>query len=170
MDVHSAIGEKQIYDAQTPASQPSKRLALFGVIGLFVVFGISVLLRPPAGDYLTICGFKNLTGLPCPGCGLTHSFCALGKGEVTDAFGFNLLGPILYLILILLWIRSASILLNKTGVVRFLDRVAKRLNLARAFAAAFAVYGIVRIGYVITYHPAAFRNSPLSELIARLIH
>ncbi|HKA20536.1 MAG TPA: DUF2752 domain-containing protein [Blastocatellia bacterium] len=151
-------------------AQVSKKLALFGFAGLFAVFLTSVLLRPPATDYFTLCGFKNLTGLPCPGCGLTHSFCALAKGDVGDAFGFNLLGPVLFLALVILWIRSAFVLLNVLSPVRAMDRIAGRLNLVRAFFIGFAVYGVVRIGYLLAYDSASFRGSPLSHLIGRLIH
>ena len=38
----------------------------------------------------TTCGFKLLTGLPCPGCGMTHACCALIHGQVVDALHFNL--------------------------------------------------------------------------------
>jgi hypothetical protein len=155
-DVHSFVG-------------PSRKLALFALIGLFSVFLISVLFTPPDGQYFSVCGFKNFTGLPCPGCGLTHSFCALAKGDLINAFEFNWLGPPLFLVLVLLWIRAACVLLKKTGVVQRLDRIAARLNIVKAFAIGFAVYGTARIAYLIAYHPAMFRDSALSKLISRLI-
>lgn len=171
MEIDAAI-TKRVIEKVEPAAveQPSKKLAMFALLGLFAVFLASVLFRPPAGEYFTLCGFKNFTGLPCPGCGLTHSFCALGKGEVTDAFEFNLLGPPLFLILVLIWIRSACVLSNRIGAVQVLDRIAGRFNVAWTFAIGFAVYGIARIAYLIAFHSAAFHDSPLSQLIARLIH
>ena len=171
MEIEAAIKEPVIENVEpTTVEQPSKRLAVFGLVGLFAVFLASVLFRPPAGEYFTVCGFKSFTGLPCPGCGLTHSFCALGKGEVTDAFGFNLLGPPLFLVLVLIWIRSACVLSNRIGAVQLLDRIAGRFNVAWTFAIGFAVYGIARIVYLVAFHPATFHDSPLSQLIARLIH
>ncbi len=171
MEIDAAVTEQVIEKVEPRAvEQPSRKLAVLGLVGLFAVFLASVLFRPPAGEYFTVCGFKNFTGLPCPGCGLTHSFCALGKGEVTDAFGFNLLGPPLFLVLVLIWIRSAGVLLNRTGGVQLLDRIAGRFNIVRAFAIGFAVYGIARIVYLVAYDPASFHDSPLSQLIARLIH
>lgn len=170
MEVDSAITQEIVEEVEPSlAEPPSKRLALFGLVGLFVVFLASVLFRPPAGEYFSVCGFKNLTGLPCPGCGLTHSFCALGKGEVTDALAFNLLGPPLFLALMLLWIRSACVLFNRNGTVQLLDRIAGRFNIVRTFALGFAVYGVARIAYLVALHPASFHDSPLSQLIARLI-
>ena len=171
MEIPAAITEPVIEKFEPAAAeQPSKKLAIFAMVGLFTVFLASVLFRPPAVEYFTVCGFKNLTGLPCPGCGLTHSFCALGKGDVADAFGFNLLGPPLFLVLVLIWIRSACVLSNRMGAVQLLDRIAGRFNVAWMFAIGFAVYGIARIAYLVVYHPISFHDSPLSQLIARLIH
>ncbi|HLF83814.1 MAG TPA: DUF2752 domain-containing protein [Blastocatellia bacterium] len=170
MEVDSAITHQIIEEVQPAVEQPSRKLAVFGLVGLFAVFLASVLFTPPDGEYFSVCGFKNFTGLPCPGCGLTHSFCALGKGEVSGAFGFNLLGPPLFLVLVSLWIRSACVLLNKTDAVQLLDRIAGRFNVVRAFAYGFAVYGVARIVYMVAYHPVTFRDSPLSQLIVRLIH
>jgi hypothetical protein len=170
MQVDSAISEKITVGLADEPSRSSKRLVALTLAGLSVVFLVSVLLKPSSGDYFTVCGFKNFTGLPCPGCGLTHSFCALGNGHITDAFAFNLLGPPLFVIFVLLWIRSASVLLNKSNLAEELDRMARRYNLVRASAVAFAVYGVVRIIYLVVYGPFQFRESPLGQLIARLTH
>ncbi|MEK6408684.1 MAG: DUF2752 domain-containing protein [Acidobacteriota bacterium] len=168
MEIDSAITQPVIEQAQPAEAQPSRNLAVFGLVGLSAMFLVSVLLTLPGGDYFTICGFKTFTGLPCPGCGLTHSFCALGKGEVAGAFGFNLLGPPLFFTLVVLWIRSAGVLLNKSDFVQWLDGIARRLNVVRAFAFGFVVYGIARIAYLLAFHPVSCNDSPLSHLIARL--
>jgi len=170
MEIDSAFTQQIIERVETAAEQPSRKLAVFGLIGLFAVFVASMLLTPPDGDYFTVCGFKNFTGLPCPGCGLTHSFCAIGKGQVTGAFGFNLLGPPLFFVLILLWIRSACVLLKKSEAVQRLDRIAARFNVVRAFAYGLALYGVARIVYLLAYDPVTFFESPLSKLIGRLVH
>lgn len=159
-----------VEESATAALLPSKKLALIALVGLAAVFLVSVLLRPSTGEYFTICGFKNLTGLPCPGCGLTHSFCALARGGVGEAFEFNLLGPPLYVVLILVWVRSACVLLNRESAVQAFHRITERFNFVRAFAYAFAVYGTARIVYLLVFQPSAFHGSALSQLIARLIH
>lgn len=37
----------------------------------------------------TICIFRSVSGLPCPGCGLTRASVALLKGHVKEAFDFH---------------------------------------------------------------------------------
>jgi hypothetical protein len=170
MQVDSELREQVNDRFVAETSQPSKRLVVLTLVGLSAVFLVSALLKPSSGDYFTVCGFKNFTGLPCPGCGLTHSFCALGNGDIVGAFSFNLLGPPLFLVFVLVWIRSASVLLNRSNLAQVLDRMARRSNLVRAFAIAFVVYGVVRIIYIVVYGPLQFHDSPLSQLIARLIH
>src|SRR5262245_46732951 len=168
MEISSTI-RPQMVEGFEP-DQPSTKLAVLTLIGLSVVFLASVFFRAPTGEYFTICGFKNFTGLPCPGCGLTHSFCALAKGSVADALTFNLLGPALFLILGVMWIRAACVLSKRTSVVQWFDSLASRLRFVRWLVIAFGVYGLVRIVYLLVYHPASFNESPLSRLIARLIH
>jgi uncharacterized membrane protein len=166
----STMSTYSVEESQAASLVPSKKLALFGLVGLSAVLIVSVLLKPSTGEYFTVCGFKNFTGLPCPGCGLTHSFCALAKGSIGEAFEFNLLGPLLYAVLVLVWVRSACVLFNRENAVRVFDRIAERFNVVRAFAYAFVVYGTARIVYLLVFQSAAYQESPLSRLIARLIH
>jgi hypothetical protein len=65
------------------------RLFLLGFAGvsLLLFFGIStesILFVSPF-----FCGFKLLTSIPCPGCGMTHALLALAGGNVTQAVAFN---------------------------------------------------------------------------------
>jgi hypothetical protein len=161
-------------DEPARASRQSKMLAGFALITLSGVFLASAIFSLPhtypTEPYFTICGFKNFTGLPCPGCGLTHSFCALGKGDVMSAFGFNLLGPPLFLLFVLVWMRSACVLLNKPEPVSAFDRMAERFHLVRAFVIGFAVFGVARIIYLLIYYPQLVYDSPMSKLGAWLFH
>ena len=148
----------------------SRGLALFSVIGLSAVFFLSLLWTPPSSDFFTVCGFKNLTGLPCPGCGLTHSFCALGKGRILSAFDFNLLGPPLFAAFGMIWIRGVGVLRGQYRFVRRVDLVVERMRLVRMFGYAFLAYGVARIAALALSGTASFEESPLSRLITRLIH
>jgi len=170
MDAAPQITESFAHPEKTSqALRPSRLLAVYALAMLTGVFVVSVWLNPPGGDYFTICGFKNLTGLPCPGCGLTHSFCAIGKGHLLSAFSFNLLGPALFLIFTLVWFRSVCVLLNKTGVVEKFDQWMERVRLVRRMTFAFLVFGAGRIVYLLVFHPEAWHASPLMKWIARVM-
>jgi len=43
------------------------------------------------------CPFRALTGIPCPGCGMTRSFLALTNGDLAGAASYHILGPALFL-------------------------------------------------------------------------
>lgn len=40
---------------------------------------------PPEGVGSSICLFRRLSGVPCPGCGMTRAFAHLAKGEWLEA-------------------------------------------------------------------------------------
>jgi hypothetical protein len=53
------------------------------------------------------CGFRWLTGLPCPGCGGTHALAALGDGEPLAALACNPLVALLALGMVVLALAAA---------------------------------------------------------------
>ncbi len=59
------------------------------------------LVPPEWTPTLPLCGFKFLTALPCPFCGLTHGLAYWMHGRWTEALGWHLLTPIPFLILLL---------------------------------------------------------------------
>ncbi|NLZ47488.1 MAG: DUF2752 domain-containing protein [Clostridiales bacterium] len=46
----------------------------------------------------SICLFYNITGVPCPGCGMTRAFLHLFKGNILQAFKYNPLFPLVIFI------------------------------------------------------------------------
>jgi hypothetical protein len=141
-------------DPVTPSGPDRKRKTAWLVLaGLSIVYLISVFYSPappgPDGQYFTICAFKNTTGLPCPGCGLTHSFCAVGKGDLSGAVNFNLMGPPLFLLSILFWLRSALIISGREGKARAFDRLAARFRVVWVFLIALVVFGVARIIFLL---------------------
>lgn len=66
---------------------------------------LSVVASPVLGAYLfghtdyespLRCPLLTLTGIPCPGCGLTRSFVAIAQGDWSEAVAYHGLGPILF--------------------------------------------------------------------------
>src|SRR6185369_17916825 len=86
---------------------------------LSCVFLISFIYNPSDEPRFTVCIFKNFTGLDCPGCGLTRSFCALSKGHLSKAFYFNKLGPFLYVVFAASWLRNLFSLLKLQKAAAF---------------------------------------------------
>ena len=56
----------------------------------------SVILNPHAiNEGPTLCLFKNVTGIPCPSCGVTRSMACLLQGNVLQALYWNPIGILL---------------------------------------------------------------------------
>jgi hypothetical protein len=92
--------------------------ALLGVTAVLYCF------TPPA---LPVCGFRWLTGRPCPLCGLTHAIFALAKGHWREALGLHRLSPLAVAMLAaIVWDRPIG------------------LRLWIGCAIAFGIYGVVR--------------------------
>jgi hypothetical protein len=60
-----------------------------GTIGAGVVWYFN----PSNVNFLPVCPLYSLTGLACPGCGLTRGFHALFHGDVITALDFNAMLP-----------------------------------------------------------------------------
>lgn len=63
--------------------------------GLFVMLAGSLILLvagPSGGGWFPGCLFHRLTGLHCPGCGMTRAVHAMLHGDVSAAFRLNPLG------------------------------------------------------------------------------
>jgi hypothetical protein len=77
-----------------------KRVRVRGVTllaaGAATALLISFLWSPAALPRFTICPTKQFLGIPCPGCGLTHSFCAISHGQFADAVRYNPFGYLFY--------------------------------------------------------------------------
>ena len=58
---------------------------------LAVVVAVLWAATPPV---LPVCGFRWLTGHPCPLCGLTRAMFALAKGHVGEAVRWHALSPL----------------------------------------------------------------------------
>lgn len=59
---------------------------------------------PHAFDGPVLCPMALLLGLPCPGCGLTRSFCLMTRGQFEEAVAFHGLAPFVLLYFAFLWV------------------------------------------------------------------
>jgi hypothetical protein len=84
------------------------------ITGLFLV--IPFLINPDLVP-VSICGFKNLTGLPCPACGMSHSLHALTHLRITDSVRFHPVGALLYLLVIIFFLKNTMELITKRKLI-----------------------------------------------------
>lgn len=76
-------------------------LAGLAALGGFLLFRAWV---PAPGVQNTVCLLRRLSGLPCPGCGMTRAFAHLAKGEWAAAASDHLLAFIIAAELGLAWL------------------------------------------------------------------
>jgi hypothetical protein len=98
-------------------------------------------------DLPVACAFRRTTGLPCPGCGLTRSWAALGRGDLAQSLAYHRLGWVVMLYVAAQALRHAFWLaFPATRAVtdrwgRWLDR-----SLLVLAAAMFINWGLVLVG------------------------
>ncbi len=116
------------------------------LLGLFTaVIAASVVWHPSDDGGFVICPFRLATGIPCPGCGLTRSFCAVAKGDVERGFELHWLGPLLFAVLCVYWLRGVAILAGYTGAVARFDAFVSRWRVVYVGFAVLFVVWVVRL-------------------------
>lgn len=95
---------------------------------------------PNEGGVFLPCPFRTLTGWWCPGCGLTRATHHLLRGQLAEAFRFNLLVVFVLTAIALSW---AAWLLSTTGRSLLGGRTFPRWAIAAMCTIAVA-YGIAR--------------------------
>lgn len=85
-------------------------------ISLVMLFSLLFFsLLDPLQFPLTTCGFKQLFGIPCPSCGLSRSAYAFAHFEWINAFKHHLMGPILFImVIIFVMVLAMELLSGKT--------------------------------------------------------
>jgi len=122
-------------------------VAVLGVAAL----GLSLVLTPAdAADGPIVCPFRLLTGLPCPGCGLTRSWVFLAHGRVTDALSANPFGPVTMAAAIALVIAVCWAVVRRRPLPD-LDRIALALP-TRIVLVGWLAFAACRLLAVLTGH------------------
>jgi hypothetical protein len=107
-----------------PATRRLASSELVGAAGV-AALGVSALLSPDhIEDGPVICPFRRLTGLPCPGCGLTRSWTYLTHGWWQDSLQAHAFGPLLALVVVVLAVLSVRARVRRTPAPS-LDRLVK---------------------------------------------
>ena len=131
-------------------SQPSTPLFL----GLSAVLAASVVLPLPdaRGEIAHLpafCPFYRLTGLPCPGCGLTRAFVCLGHGQVLAALHWHPLGWVLYALCLAVWLRAGLSWALRRELITLTPRVSRAVSVF--ILAAVLIVGFARMAYLLAH-------------------
>jgi len=100
-----------------------------------------VALDEPGGLHLPACPLYQMTGLWCPGCGMTRATNALLRGDVAAAFGYNLFFPIFLGAIVVGWLAWMRRSLGKLPLVAF-SKLPMWLPIA--LGASLIAFGVVR--------------------------
>jgi hypothetical protein len=93
------------------------------------------------------CSFRRATGHPCPGCGLTRSWSALGRGALGESLAYHRLGWAVMLYTALQLARHA-LWLTLPGIRSTIDRTGRWLDwgLVVLIVGLFVNWGLVLLG------------------------
>lgn len=123
------------------ASMLRERAICVGLFGAAIILVTANML----GWSIWPCTFHEMTGRPCPACGLTRGMSALVRGDVGHALHFNLFTPVFAL--------GAAVMLmvnllpdpTRMRVVTVIDRLERKTAITWLLLFAFIGYGAWRI-------------------------
>jgi len=96
--------------------------AAAGAVAMVAASGVVAYLDPAKVHYSPDCPLYTLTGLACPGCGLTRGFHALFHGDVLTALDFNALIPVWIVVFGYVWISLVLLAVRGKGLPTWLAR------------------------------------------------
>ncbi len=113
-----------------------------GIMVGTVVLGVARVMRVT----LMPCPFMALTGLPCPGCGMTRATEALLRGDWSRAMTFHPYAPFF---LVLGLVMAASLIVPASGretMAKGIEAFERSTPLLAIIMLTFAIYGLLRMG------------------------
>jgi hypothetical protein len=118
-----------------------KKLAVILIFPAFLIAARFI----PFDRLPTLCLFRRMTGLPCPGCGMTRSVMALAHLHFRDSFRFNALGPIFVSMLAVWWLSALQAVFR--GHQNHVETWTRRHSsiLTALALTALLIFGILRI-------------------------
>lgn len=133
-----------------------RRRRLLLPLGCVAVLALSLLLDPTRPTYgLELCPVKRLSGVPCPGCGITRAIIHCSRGDFRGAVHRHPLGPAIWLAAIvaassIMWPRRA-----RNAVSSFYRRHGSRIdNLIVTGTVFLTMFGVLRVLFLYVTAPA----------------
>ena len=117
---------------------------MLGSVAALAVIAGSFALTPATLPWVELCYFHRLTGIPCPGCGLTSAVCSISHGEFAQAWDCNPFGYLAYAVAIAFLLRPLIVWLLPGFEERVLRWQGLR-TLPALIAALMVLFGLWRI-------------------------
>lgn len=99
----------------TQTSLATRLAAGTGVAGMLAGAGVVAYFDPTKTTLFPVCPLYALTGLACPGCGLTRGFHSLFHGDILGALDYNALLPMFAFLAAVAFISMASVVIGRRG-------------------------------------------------------
>jgi len=97
----------------------------------------------------SICPFKLLTGLPCPGCGITKSIIFFYKGDIIKSLTYHILGPLVILFCIVsVFVLTIEMITRK----EYFNKVLYSSKVAYTLGFVLASYHITRLVIFVSHN------------------
>ncbi|MDY7100253.1 MAG: DUF2752 domain-containing protein [Actinomycetota bacterium] len=128
-------GPPVMFGRTIPAWVPPVLVAAFAAVGCLV----AGLVDPGGSSVLPGCPFFEMTGLDCPGCGISRGAHALARGDVATALDHNVLLAVLVPGAIVAWLAWFG---RSVGLP--IGRYRPSTRVAWAVVAVIAAFGVVR--------------------------
>lgn len=111
---------------------------IIGAVALHLIgsaFGVS----------LWLCPVREVTGIPCPGCGLSRAAILLLRGQWRQSWQMHAYAPLLFLALFLLFLAAFLPQKSARDLVNIVTRIENRTALAAIALAFLPLYWVFRL-------------------------
>lgn len=115
-----------------------------------------------------VCPIRHLTGIPCPTCGMTRSFMAIGRGDLSQAVAEHLFGPLLFTSFVIAIVHITLELLTKHRITGFYCHLLRLRKLQILGLFTLFIYYSCRLYHISQTGEMyiAFSTSPLGQLLS----
>jgi len=111
------------------------------------VFLLASIFLPTDGLGVDVCLMHRLTGLPCPGCGLTRSITCITHGELWKGAAYHPFGLVIWVLLVALTGYSLLPAARRRSIAEAAVRNDEAIRPAyRLFVTTFVGFGLLRFG------------------------
>lgn len=128
--------------------RPTPVATLVLAAGAAAALGAAALISPDhVEDGPVVCPFRRLTGLPCPGCGLTRSWVYLAHGWWRESLAAHPFGVVAVVAAVLL-VGGVLVALLRRAPLPDLDAVVRR-PWVLAVVGAWLAFAVARLGLAV---------------------